>query len=536
MLLNTFTGFFCTLNSPWDVLLPIIVAIVGIAIGAVTMPLIYKVVKNKKLNDANEQANAIIQEAITKSKNLHKETVLASKEEILKQKAEFDKEVKERRAEIQRSEQRISQREDNLNKKEDILDKKIESIDKSKEDLKKREAEVEAIKSEITASRDALLSEIERAAAMTKEQAKNHLIELYKDDAKKEAARYVREIEAAAKEEADRKAKDIVTIAVQRCAVDHSSEITVSVVNLPNDEMKGRIIGREGRNIRALENATGIDLIIDDTPEAVVLSGFDPIRREVARITLEKLISDGRIHPARIEEMVEKTRRELETQIKEAGENATYEAGVFGIHSDLIKILGRLKYRTSYGQNVLKHSLEVSALAGQLASQLGADVNICKRAGLLHDIGKAVDHEVEGTHISIGVDLAKKYKESNAVVHCIAAHHGDVEPNTVEAILVQVADAISGARPGARRESLDNYVKRLEKLESIANSYTGVEKSFAIQAGREVRIIVKPEVVDDNATVFMAKEIAKQIESEMEYPGQIKVNVIREMRSVEYAK
>lgn len=536
MLFNIFMGFFCVLNSPWDVLLPIIVAVVGVVLGAVFMPVVYNFVKKKKLNDANEQANAIIQDAITKSKNLHKESVLASKEEILKLKTEFDKEVKERRAEIQKSEQRISQREDNLTKKEDLLDKKIESVDQTKANLKQKEADVEAIKAEIAASRDNLLLEIQKVASMTKDEAKNQLIELYKDEAKKDAVRYVREIEANAKEEADKKARDIVTCAIQRCAVDHSSEVTVSVVSLPNDEMKGRIIGREGRNIRALENATGIDLIIDDTPDTVVLSGFDPIRREVARITLEKLIADGRIHPGRIEETVEKTRKELDVQIKAAGENATYEAGVFGIHPDLIKILGRLKFRTSYGQNVLKHSLEVSALAGQLAAQLGADVNLCKRAGLLHDIGKAVDHEVEGTHISIGVDLAKKYKENAAVVHCIAAHHGDVEPNTVEAVIVQVADAISGARPGARRESLDNYVKRLEKLESIANSFNGVEKSFAIQAGREVRIIVKPEVVDDAATVFMAKEIAKQIESEMEYPGQIKVNVIREMRSVEYAK
>ncbi|MBR2967169.1 MAG: ribonuclease Y [Clostridia bacterium] len=536
MLFNIFTGFFCVLNSPWDVLLPIIVAVVGVAVGAIAMPLIYNIVKKRKLNDANEQANAIIQDAITKSKNLHKETVLASKEEILKLKTEFDKEVKDRRAEIQRSEQRVSQREDNLSKKEDLLDKKLESVEQTKIGLKNKEAEIESIKNEIVSSRDDLLKEIQRVAAMTKDEAKSQLVELYKDEAKREAVRYVREIEANAKEEADRKARDIVTCAIQRCAVDHSSEVTVSVVSLPNDEMKGRIIGREGRNIRALENATGIDLIIDDTPDTVVLSGFDPIRREVARITLEKLIADGRIHPGRIEEIVEKTRRELDSQIKEVGDNATYEAGVFGIHPDLIKILGRLKFRTSYGQNVLKHSLEVSALAGQLAAQLGADVNLCKRAGLLHDIGKAVDHEVEGTHISIGVDLAKKYKENSAVVHCIAAHHGDIEPTTVEAIIVQVADAISGARPGARRESLDNYVKRLEKLEGIANSFNGVEKSFAIQAGREVRIIVKPEVVDDAATVFMAKEIAKQIESEMEYPGQIKVNVIRELRSVEYAK
>ncbi len=536
MLFNIITGFFCVLNSPWDVLLPIIIALIGIALGAILMPIVYRFIKKKKINDANEQANLIIQEAIAKSKELHKVEVLAAKEEALKIKTDLDKEIKERRAEIQRSEQRVAQREDNLSKKEDLLDKKIENVDQVKANLKQKEADLDTVKEEIVASRDKLLAEIEKAAAMTKDEAQNHLIDQYRDEAKKDAAKYVREIEANAKEEATRKAKEIVVSAIQRCAVDYSSESTVSVVSLPNDDMKGRIIGREGRNIRALENATGVDLIIDDTPEAVVLSGFDPIRREVARITLEKLIADGRIHPARIEEVAEKTKKEIEVQIKEAGENAIYEAGVFGIHSDLVKILGRLKYRTSYGQNVLNHSLEVSALAGLLASELGADVNICKRAGLLHDIGKAVDHEVEGTHISIGVDLAKKYKESQAVIHCIAAHHNDVEPSTVEAVLVQVADAISGARPGARRESLDNYVKRLEKLESIANSFNGVEKSFAIQAGREVRIIVKPEVVDDNATVFMAKEIAKQIETEMEYPGQIKVNVIRETRSIEYAK
>ncbi len=536
MLLSNFTGIFATLSTPWDALVPIIAAIVGIALGAVLMPIFYRIIKNKKLNDANEQANKIMQDAITQSKNLHKEEVLAAKEEILRLKTDFDKEVKERRSEMQRNEQRLAQREDNLSKKEDMLDKKIENVDSMKENVKAKEKQIDDIKAQIVEEKDNLVAEIERVAGLTKDEAKNMLVSQYIDDAKKDAVKYVREIESNAKEEADRRAKEIVTSAIQRCAVDHASEVTVSVVNLPNDDMKGRIIGREGRNIRALENATGIDLIIDDTPEAVVLSGFDPIRREVARLTLEKLIQDGRIHPARIEEMVEKVRKDLEAQIKEAGENATYEAGVFGIHGDLVKILGRLKYRTSYGQNVLKHSLEVSALAGQLAAELGADVNICKRAGLLHDIGKAVDHEVEGTHISIGVDLAKKYKESNAVIHCIAAHHNDIEPTTIEAIIIQIADAISGSRPGARRESLDNYIKRLEKLESIANSYNGVEKSFAIQAGREVRIIVKPEVVDDNATVFMAKEIAKQIESEMEYPGQIKVNVIREMRSVEYAK
>lgn len=531
-MLYNLTTVFCALSPLWSVLLPIITAIVG----AVVSLSVYLLIKKERISGATDQANMIVQEAITKGKNLQKEAVLSAKEEILKQKTDFERELKDRRAEVQRSEQRVAQREDTLAKKEDALDKKLENVEHIKSNLKAKEEEINKIKDDISDAHNQLLKEIENAAQMTKDAAKEHLINLMKDDAQKDAAKYVREIEANAKEEADRKARDIVTGAIQRCAVDHSSEITVSVVNLPSEDMKGRIIGREGRNIRALENATGVDLIIDDTPEAVVLSGFDPVRREVARVALEKLISDGRIHPARIEETVEKARREIDAKIKEAGENATYEAGIFGIHPDLIKILGRLKYRTSYGQNVLKHSLEVCHLSGLLAAELGADVNIAKRAGLLHDIGKAIDHEVEGTHISIGVDLVKKCKENPAVIHCIAAHHNDIEPTTVEAIIVQVADAISGARPGARRESLDNYVKRLEKLESIANSFDGVEKSYAIQAGREVRIIVKPEVVDDNSTLFMAKEIAKQIESEMEYPGQIKVNVIRETRSVEYAK
>ena len=531
-MLYNLTTVFCALSPLWSVLLPIITAIVG----AVVSLSVYLLIKKERISGATDQANMIVQEAITKGKNLQKEAVLSAKEEILKQKTDFERELKDRRAEVQRSEQRVAQREDTLAKKEDALDKKLENVEHIKSNLKAKEEEINKIKDDISDAHNQLLKEIENAAQMTKDAAKEHLINLMKDDAQKDAAKYVREIEANAKEEADRKARDIVTGAIQRCAVDHSSEITVSVVNLPSEDMKGRIIGREGRNIRALENATGVDLIIDDTPEAVVLSGFDPVRREVARVALEKLISDGRIHPARIEETVEKARREIDAKIKEAGENATYEAGIFGIHPDLIKILGRLKYRTSYGQNVLKHSLEVCHLSGLLAAELGADVNIAKRAGLLHDIGKAIDHEVEGTHISIGVDLVIKNKENPAVIHCIAALHNDSEPTTVEAIIVQVADAISGARPGARRESLDNYVKRLEKLESIANSFDGVEKSYAIQAGREVRIIVKPEVVDDNSTLFMAKEIAKQIESEMEYPGQIKVNVIRETRSVEYAK
>ncbi len=530
------SGTFLPLLSAAPAVGWIVGILIGLVVGAAVGIVVYAAIIKKKMGDAKQLANKMVEEAIAESKTLRKEAVLEGKEELHKLRSDFDKEMKDRRAEVQRSEQRVMQKEEALDKKEETLDKKLESVEQTKSDLRRREEDINRMRDEVSEAHERMVAEIEKVSGLTKEEAKAQLIETIEEDARKDAAKMVREIEQTAKDEADKKSRDIVAQAIQRCAVDHSAEITVSVVNLPNDDMKGRIIGREGRNIRALENATGIDLIIDDTPEAVVLSGFDPVRREVARITLEKLIADGRIHPARIEETVEKTRRELDAQIKETGENAMFEAGVFGLHPDLIKLLGRLKYRTSYGQNVLKHSLEVSHLAGIMASELGADVNLAKRAGLLHDIGKAVDHEVEGTHITIGADLAKKYKESKEVIHCIAAHHNDIEPQTVEAVIVQCADAISGARPGARRESLDNYVKRLEKLESIANSFNGVEKSYAMQAGREVRIIVKPEQVDDAGTVFMAKEIAKQIEKEMEYPGQIKVNVIREMRSVEYAK
>lgn len=536
-------SMFTLLSSGTSIALYIILPIVGLLVGGVAGFFLQFMLQKKKVGDTQQIANKMIQEAIAEAQSLRKEELQKGKDEVqklqedlFKQRTDFDREMKDRRNEAQRTEQRLLQKEEALDKKDDVLDRKIENIENIKAGLAKREAEIDSMKAEVGAAHEKMIAEIEKVSGLTKEEAKTQLIAAIEDEAKRDAAKLVREIEADAKEEADKKARDIVAQAVQRCAVDHSAEITVSVVNLPNDDMKGRIIGREGRNIRALENATGIDLIIDDTPEAVVLSGFDPVRREVARISLEKLISDGRIHPARIEETVEKTRKELDAQIKEAGEAAMFEAGVYGLHPDLIKLLGRLKYRTSYGQNVLKHSLEVAHLAGIMASELGADVNIAKRAGLLHDIGKAVDHEVEGTHITIGADLAKKYKENKAIVHCIAAHHNDIEPQTVEAVIVQCADAISGARPGARRESLDNYVKRLEKLESIANGFKGVDKSFAIQAGREVRIIVKPEVIDDDGTVILAKDIAKQIEKEMEYPGQIKVNVIREMRSVEYAK
>lgn len=532
---------FTTMLSAVDpaVLTGIIVGIIAIVLGVAGYFVGYNINKKnteKKIGDATQYANKLISDAKSEAKNLRKEAILEAKDEIQKEKAEVDKEIKERRAEVQRSEQRIQQKEESLEKKENVLDKKIETLEHQKLEIEAKNKVIDQKMQEVNLAHDKMLAEIEKVSQMTKEEAKAQLIIAIEDEAKREAVKTVRDIEAEAKESAEKKAKEIVTLAIQRCAVDQASEITASVVALPTDDMKGRIIGREGRNIRALENATGVDLIIDDTPEAVVLSSFDPVRREIARLSLERLISDGRIHATRIEETVEKVKKEVETTIKEAGESAMFDAGVFGLHADLVKLIGRLKYRTSYGQNVLNHSLEVSYIAGVMAAELGVDVALAKRAGLLHDIGKAVDHEVDGTHVTIGADLAKKYKESKEVIHCIAAHHNDVEPTTVEAIIVQCADAISGSRPGARRESIENYVKRLEKLEEIANSHKGVEKSFAIQAGREIRIMVKPEEVDDATTLFLAKEVAKQIEAEMEYPGQIKVNVVREMRSVEYAK
>lgn len=514
------------------ILLPIAALFIGLAVGYIINAQIVK----SKIGSATITADKIIKDANMEAKTIKKEAILEAKEEVHRLRMDFDKEVKERRNELQKSESRIIQKEEYLDKKKETIEKKLEALEQTSKNLALKEQELEREYERIKETEAKIIQELERVASLTKEEAKTLLIAEFEQEAKKDAAMLVRNIEQAAKEEADKKAKAIISQAVQRCAVEHTAEITVSVVPLPNDEMKGRIIGREGRNIRALENATGIDLIIDDTPEAVILSGFDPVRREIARIALEKLIADGRIHPARIEEVVEKVKKEVEAHIKEAGENAIFETGVYGIHPELVKLLGRLQYRTSYGQNILKHSIEVSHLAGLLAAELGLDVMLCKRAGLLHDIGKAVDHDVEGTHISIGVELAKKYKENKEVIHCIAAHHNDIEPETAEAVIIQAADAISGARPGARRESLENYVKRLEKLEEIANSFAGVEKSFAIQAGREVRIMVKPEEVDDNSTIFIAKEIAKKIENELDYPGQIKVNVIRELRSTEYAK
>lgn len=525
----------------WMVIVfPIIALIVGAGAGvAVTWILRNKSAKKKsekKLDDTSKRVEEMLKNAEAESKQLKKEAILEAKEQEIRRRNEFEQEMKEKRAEQQRIEQRLNRQEDVLERKEEELNKKNEALDRQKENLAKKEQEVEKTQEQVSRQHELMVQELERVAQLTKEEAKRILTEEILDETRHDAAIQVRNLEQQAKDEADLNAKNIISLAIQRCASDHASETTVSVVPLPNDDMKARIIGREGRNIRAIENATGIELIIDDTPEVVILSGFDPVRREIARITLERLISDGRIHPARIEETVEKVTKELDQQIKAAGENAMFEVGIFGLHPEIIKLLGRLKYRTSYGQNVYRHSIEVSQLAGLMAQELGLDVNFAKRAGLLHDIGKAVDHEQEGTHIQIGADLAKKYKENAMIINAIMAHHGDVEPKTIEAVLVQAADAISGARPGARRETGSNYVKRLEKLEAIASGFAGVDKSYAIQAGREVRVIVKPDQVDDAQALFLAKDIAKKIEAELEYPGQIKVNVIREFRSVEYAK
>lgn len=510
--------------------------LIGLVLAIPGTFLVYKYVQKAKAQKDSASAKNLLEEAKAEAKNLKKEAVLEAKEEAFRLTSECDQELKTRRAEMQKAENRINQREEFLDKKEELIEKKNEQIENIKEDLAKKENELKKSFDEQKEITNKMTAELERIAKLTKEEAKKELVSKYEEEAKKDAAILVRNIENQAKEEANKKAKEIVTLAIQKTAVDHTSEVTVSTVALPNDEVKGRIIGREGRNIRALESATGVDLIIDDTPEAVVLSSFDPVRREIARISLEKLILDGRIHPARIEEMVDKVTKDIENSIKEEGEAAVFDAGIHGMHPELVKLLGRLKYRTSYGQNVLKHSLEVSYLAGVMAAEIGANVQIAKRGGLLHDIGKAIDHETEGTHVTIGVDLATKYKESKEVIHCIAAHHGGVEYESLEAILVQTADAISSSRPGARRETLEAYIKRLTQLEEIANGFKGVDTSYAIQAGREIRIIVKPNEVSDEQALFMAKDIASKIEKEMEYPGQIKVNVIRETRSVDYAK
>ena len=484
---------------------------------------------DEKIGNANERAREIIDEALKAAETKKKEALLEVKEESLKTKNELEKETKERRAEIQKYEKRVLS-------KEETLDRKIEAVEKRDLGITRKEEELGKQRQKVDELEKKRQQELERISGLTSEQAKEYLLKTVEDEVKHDTAVMVKKLESRAKEEADKKAKELVVNAIQRCAADHVAETTISVVQLPNDEMKGRIIGREGRNIRTLETLTGVELIIDDTPEAVVLSGFDPIRREIARIALEKLILDGRIHPARIEEMVEKAQKEVETLIKEEGEAATLEVGVHGIHPELVRLLGKLRYRTSYGQNVLKHSIEVAQITGLLASELGLDVKMAKRAGLLHDIGKAVDHEMEGSHIQLGVDLCRRYKESALVINAVEAHHGDVEPESLIACLVQAADTISAARPGARRETLETYTNRLKQLEDITNSYKGVEKSFAIQAGREVRVMVVPEVISDSDMVLLARDISKQIENQMEYPGQIKVSIVRESRAVDYAK
>ena len=482
-----------------------------------------------KIGNAENKAREIIDDAVKTAEAKKKESLLEIKEESIKNKNELERESKERRSELQRYEKRVLSKEEALDKRSEAIEKREASFTAKEEQLKQREKKVD----ELSQQR---VQELERISGLTSEQAKEYLLKTVEEDVKHDTAKMIKEMEAQAKEEADKKAKECVVTAIQRCAADHVAETTISVVQLPNDEMKGRIIGREGRNIRTLETLTGVELIIDDTPEAVVLSGFDPIRREVARIALEKLIVDGRIHPARIEEMVEKAQKEVDSMIREEGESAALEVGVHGIHPELIKLLGRMKFRTSYGQNALKHSIEVAQLSGLLAGEIGLDVRVAKRAGLLHDIGKSIDHDVEGSHIQIGVDLCRKYKESATVINAVEAHHGDVEPETLIACVVQAADTISAARPGARRETLETYTNRLKQLEDIANQFKGVEKSFAIQAGREIRIMVVPEQVSDADMVLLARDIAKQVEFELEYPGQIKVNVIRESRVTDYAK
>ena len=515
-------------TTTWIIVL-IVVAIVVALISAFIATQVRKNVVEKKIGSAEGKAREIIDEAIKSAEAKKKEALLEAKEENLKAKNELDKEIKERRAEVQRYEKRV------LNK-EEAIERKSESLEKKENSLKDKEEKLAEAQTKVDELSEKRVQELERISGLTSEQAKEYLLKTVEEEVKIETAKLVKELESQAKEEADKKAKEIVVNAIQKCATDHVSETTISVVSLPNDEMKGRIIGREGRNIRTLESLTGVDLIIDDTPEAVVLSGFDPIRREIARIALEKLIVDGRIQPTRIEEMVNKARKEVETMIREEGEAATLEVGVHGIHPELVKLLGKMKFRTSYGQNALKHSIEVAHLSGLLAAEMGLDVRIAKRAGLLHDIGKAVDHEMEGTHIQLGVDLCRKYKESAVVINAVEAHHGDVEPENLIACIVQAADAISAARPGARRETLETYTNRLKQLEDITNSFEGVDKSFAIQAGREIRVMVIPEKVTDADMVLMARDISKQIEAELEYPGQIKVNVVRESRAIDYAK
>ena len=507
----------------------IIAAVVGLAIGIGAGYFVRKNISEAKIGEADSLAKNIIDQANKDAETMKKEKLLEAKEEIHKFRSDAEKENRERRSELQKYERRVIQKEESLDRKQQSIESKESNLNQKLRAVDEKQKEVEAIKVK-------QLEKLEDISGITSEKAKDIILSNAEKEVRHEMSIMIKEIETQAKEDAEKKSREIIGYAIQKCAADHVAETTVTVVNLPNDEMKGRIIGREGRNIRTLETLTGIDLIIDDTPEAVILSGFDPIRREIARIALEKLISDGRIHPARIEEMVEKAKKEVENIIKEYGEQAIFETGVHSLHPELVKLLGRLNYRTSYGQNVLKHSIEVAHIAGIMAAEIGADIKLAKRAGLLHDIGKEVDHEMEGTHVEIGMDLLRRYKESKDVIHAMSTHHGDYEPQTVEAVLVTAADAISAARPGARRETLEAYIKRLEKLEEIANSYDGVDKSYAIQAGREIRIMVKPEKINDEEIHLLARDITKKIEDELEYPGQIKVSIIRETRAVEYAK
>ena len=511
------------------IILIVVGVVVGIAVGAGIGISYRKKFAEREIGSAEQEATRIINEAIRGGESRKKEMLLEAKDEIHRSRTEHEKEVKERRAELSKQERR-------LQLKEETLDKKTDAFERKEEELARRMAEVAQAKEEAESVKKAHMATLEKISGLTQEQAKQYLLKSVEEEVRHETAMKIKEIEQQMKDEADEKAREVLSIAIQRCAADHAAEATVSVVPLPTDEMKGRIIGREGRNIRTLETITGVDLIIDDTPEAITVSSFDPVRREVARLALEKLIADGRIHPTRIEDMVEKARRDVDRTIREEGERACYETGVHGLNPELIKILGRQKYRTSYGQNVLNHSIEVSHIAGLMASELGVDVALAKRAGLLHDLGKSIDHEVEGSHVQLGADLARKYKENPVIVNAVEAHHGDVEPKTVIAVLVQAADAVSAARPGARRENVENYIRRLQKLEELTGSYPGVEKAFAIQAGREVRIMVKPEEVSEDNMILLARDVAKKIEAELEYPGQIKVNVIRETKAVEYAK